>query len=491
MARQGVVHQGHQGQEQQMADTYELVVLGGGTGGYSTALRAAGLGMKVALVEKGKVGGTCLHRGCIPTKALLQAAEVAEQAQHAGDYGVKASYDGVDVSSLLGYKQNVVDVNWKGVLSTLKARGVDVVYGTGRLKDARTLQVATEDGERTLAAERGLVLATGSVPRDAPVEGADTDGELVITSDHALVLERLPERPIILGAGAIGVEFATVWQGFGAEVTVVEMLGGLVPNEDTETQKMLAREFRKRGITSMVNTRATKVEKGDGGVRVTVEDDKGKSRQLEGDVLMVAIGRRPVTEDMGFEDAGVTLDRGYVQIDEYCRPGPDGLYAVGDILPLYTLGLAHSSFQEGFLVAEHAAGRTVTPIDYAGVPRVTYSHPEVSSVGYNEQQLQEEGVEYTKKVYPYSHNARAMMMKGGGHVKVLAAKEGGPDGTPGRVLGIHIVGARATDLIAEAQLIYNWEALPMEVSQFIHPHPTLSEAVGEAHLALAGKALHG
>jgi dihydrolipoamide dehydrogenase len=475
-----------------VTDTYDLVVLGGGTGGYSTALRAAGLGMNVALIEKAKVGGTCLHWGCIPTKALLQAGEVAEHARDAGEYGVKASFDGVEAAAVLEYKQKVVDANWKGLQATLKARGVEVVEGTGTLEDARTVAVDTGEGTRTLRGERGLVLATGSVPRDLPVEGADTDGERIVNSDHALYLDRVPERPIILGAGAIGVEFATVWQAFGAEeVTIVEMLDGLVPNEDIDSQKMLAREFKKRGITSHVKTKATKVEKGDGGVRVTIENDKGESSTLEGDLLMVAIGRRPVTEDMGFEDVGVTLDGGYVEIDEFCRPGPEGLYAVGDILPLRTLGLAHSSFQEGFLVAEHAADKPVRPIDYAGVPRVTYCHPEVASVGFTEQELKEQGVDYVAKTYPYTHNARAMMMKTGGHAKVLAAKDGGPDGTPGRVLGIHIVGPKATDLIAEGQLIYNWEALPTEVGQFIHPHPTLSEAIGEAHLALAGKGLHG
>jgi dihydrolipoamide dehydrogenase len=469
-----------------MADSYDMIVLGAGTGGYSTALRATGIGMRVALVEKAKVGGTCLHWGCIPTKALLQAAEVAEHSQHAADYGVKATFDGMEVAALLAYKQRVVDANWKGLQATLRARGVETIHGTGRLSDARTLVVETEEGRRTLTAERALVLATGSVPRAVPIEGGEFDGERVINSDHALHLDRVPERPIILGGGAIGVEFATVWDAYGAEeVTVVEMLDGLVPNEDRDVQKELGQAFRKRGITALTGTRVTKVDKGDGGVRVTVEDAAGNRKELEGDVLMVAIGRRPVTEDMGFEEAGVTLEAGYVQVDEYCRPGPDGLYAVGDILPLYTLGLAHSSFQEGFLVAEHAAGERVSPIDYAGVPRVTYSHPEVASVGYTEQQLQDSGVEYSKASYAFSHNARAMMMQASGQVKVLAAAG------DGKVLGVHIVGPRATDLIAEGQLIYNWEALPTEVAQFIHPHPTLSEAVGEAHLALAGKPLHG
>lgn len=472
-----------------MADSYELVVLGAGTGGYSCALRAAGLGMKVALIEKAKVGGTCLHSGCIPTKALLQAAEIAEHAAGAAEYGVKATFEGIDVPAVLDYKQKIVDANWKGLQGTLKGRGVDVISGTGRLSDARTVVVDTDEGQRTVEATRALVIATGSVPREVPVEGADIDGERVITSDHALVLDRVPERPIVLGAGAVGVEFATVWNSYGAsEVTIVEMLDGVVPNEDADSQKVLARELKKAGITSLVKTKLTKVEKGNGGLRATVEGADGKTQTLEGDVLLIAVGRRPVTEGMGLKEAGVRLDRGYVPVDDYLRPGPtwDGgaVYAVGDILPPPSLGLAHASFQEGFLVAEHAIGQAVIPIDYAGVPRVTYCHPEVASVGLTEQQVRERGTEYETKTFPFGHNARAAMMKAGGHVKVIAAKEGA-------VLGIHIVGPRATDLIAEAQLVYNWEALPTEVAQFIHPHPTLSEAVGEAHLALAGRAFHG
>ena len=468
-----------------MAETYELIVLGGGTGGYGTALFAANLGLEVALIEQDKVGGTCLHWGCIPTKALLQAAEVAEHTQHAGEYGIKAKFEQIEIAALHEFKQGVVDANYKGLQATLKARGVDTITGRGVLKDANTVVINTEEGERTLSASRGLVLATGSVPRDVPIEGAEVDGEVVINSDHALYLDRVPERPIVLGAGAIGVEFASVWNAFGADVTVVEMLDNVVPNEDVDTQKALAKQLKRRGITSHVKTKLVKVERGDGGIRATVEDPKGEQSQIESDLLMVAIGRAPRTEDMGFEDAGVTLERGYVQVDEYCRPGPEKLFAVGDILPLYTLGLAHSSFQEGALVARMAAGRDAAPIDYKGVPRVTYCHPEVASVGWNEQDLKSEGIEYDTQLYPYSHNARAMMMKEQGHVKVLAEKDGG------RVLGIHIIGARATDLIAEGQLIYNWEALPMEVGQFVHPHPTLSEAIGEAHLGLVGMGLHG
>jgi len=467
-----------------MADTYDLIVLGGGTGGYSCALRAADLGMSVALVERDLMGGTCLNWGCIPTKALLTAAEVAIHARTAGDYGVRATFDGVDMPAVVNYKDKVVTTQRKGLEATLKARGVDVVRGQGSLKDARTLVVGTEEGERTLTAAKALVLATGSKPRDLPVQGAEVDGETVITSDHAIYLQRKPERPIVLGASAVGVEFASVFRGYGAEkVTVMEALDAVVPREDTDTSKVLHKELRRGGIDVQVSTKVTGVERGDGAVRVTTEDGK----TVEGDLLLVAIGRRPVTEDMGFADVGVQLDRGFALVDEYCRTGVtwDGgaQYAIGDIIP--TLGLAHASFQEGFLVAEHVAGHHVTPIDYFGIPRVYYCAPEVGSVGYTQQELEGQGVEFDAKLFPFSHNAKAGMQKGSGHVKVLAAKGGG------RVLGVHIVGPHATDLIAEAQLIYSWEALPTEVAQFIHPHPTLSEAIGEAHMALAGRPLHG
>jgi dihydrolipoamide dehydrogenase len=463
-----------------MADSYDMIILGGGTGGYSCALRAAGLGMNVALVEKEKVGGTCLHWGCIPTKALLQAAEVAEHAQAAGDYGVNATYDGVDMERVLSFKQKIVDANWKGLQATLKSRGVDTIAGVGHLKDAKTLVVQTDEGERTITASKAMVLATGSKPKGLPIEGSEIDGERVITSDHALFLDRVPERPIVVGASAVGMEFASVWQAYGAEeVTVIEALPNVVPMEDVDTQKALARDVKKSGMKLHVGAKMVGVEKGDGGVRVTLEGDT----QIEGDVLMLATGRGPVTADMGFEDAGANLDRGFVTVDEYCQVGPEGLYAIGDIIP--TLGLAHASFAEGFLVAERVAGQTVTPIDYAGVPKVYYCHPEIGAVGYTEQQLRDKGIEYDKAMFPFSHNGRAMMMKGTGHVKVLAAKDNGP------VLGVHIIGPRATDLIAEGQLIYNWEALPTDVAQFIHAHPTLTEAVGEAHMAIAGRPLHG
>jgi dihydrolipoamide dehydrogenase len=466
-----------------MADTYDVVILGGGTGGYSCALRAAGLGLSVALVERDKVGGTCLHWGCIPTKAFLHAAEVAEHAKHGPDIGVGSAFDGVDMEKVLAYKDGIVTANWKGLQATLKARKVETVLGTGTFTGPGTITVATDSGERQLEATKAMVIATGSTPRVLPI--TEVDGDLIITSDEAMSLQRVPRRVVVLGASAVGVEFATVWHGYGAEeVTIVEALDAVVPREDVDTQKAVARELKKRGIRAVVGEKVEDVKKGDG--TVTVTTDKGTT--VEADLLMVAIGRGPVTEGCGIEATGVTVDRGFVTVDDRCRTGVtfgEGgvVYAIGDVIP--TLGLAHASFMEGMMVAEQAAGMSVVPIDYRGVPRVYYCTPEIGAVGYTQQELEAEGIPFESKLFPFSHNARAMMQGGAGHVKVLAE----PDG--GRVLGVHIVGLHATDLIAEGQLIYSWEALPMDVAQFVHAHPTLSEAVGEAHMALAGKALHG
>ena len=467
-----------------MADSYDVVVLGGGTGGYSCALRAAGLGLSVALVEKAKVGGTCLHWGCIPTKAFLHAAEVAQTAGHGPDIGINTAFDGVDIAKVIGYKNGVVEANWKGLQATLKGRGVTTYNGHGTLTGPNTITVATDDGDVEVEATKAMVLATGSKPKVLPF--AEVDGELVITSDEAMYLEKVPSRPIVLGASAVGVEFATVWNGYGSdEVTIIEAMDAVVPLEDIDTQKTLARELKKNGITAMTGEMVEKVEKGDGTVTVTTKSGK----TVEGDLLMLAIGRGPVTDGMGMESTGVTItDRGFIEVDEYCRTGVtfgDGgvVYAIGDVIP--TLGLAHASFMEGMLVANQVAGETALPIDYRGVPKVYYCTPEIGAVGWTEQELKEEGIAYEAKKFPFSHNARAMMQGGAGHVKVLAEKDGG------KVLGVHIVGLHATDLIAEGQLIYSWEALPSDVAEFIHPHPTLSEAVGEAHMALAGRALHG
>jgi dihydrolipoamide dehydrogenase len=457
-----------------LADTanFDVVILGGGSGGYACALRAAELGLSVALIEKDKVGGTCLHRGCIPTKALLHAGEIADAARESEQFGVKASFEAIDMTALNGYKDGVVAKMYKGLQGLIKSRKITYVEGTGRLVAPNTVEV---DGTRYEG--RNVVLATGSVPKSLP--GLEIDGERVITSDHALRLERVPSSVIVLGGGVIGVEFASAWKSFGVDVTIVEALPHLVPAEDEANSKLLERAFRRRKIDFKVGVRFAGVERTDTGVRVSLES--GES--LEAELLLVAVGRGPVSEGIGYEQAGITVDRGYVIVDEFCRTNVPGVFAVGDLIP--TLQLAHVGFGEGILVAEQIAGLNPAPIDYDGVPRITYSEPEVASVGLTEAQaverLGEDKVEALS--YDLAGNGRAAILKTAGAVKLIREKDG-------PVLGVHMVGDRVGDLIAEAQLIYNWEALPDEVAQLIHPHPTLSEAVGEAHMALAGKPLH-
>ena len=466
--------------------THDVVVLGGGTGGYSTALRAAQLGLQVALIEKAKVGGTCLHWGCIPTKAVLQTAEVAETAQEAADFGVTLTYEGIEVAAMNAHKDAVVDKMYKGLQGALKQRGVETITGTGKLTAADTIEVETEDGARTVSAP-AIVVATGSAPRELPF--AEFDGKRVISSDHALYLEKLPKKAIVLGSGAVGMEFATAWHAFGVEVTVVELLDRLLPLEDEDSSKEIARAFRKQGITALTGTKLTEVNATSRSVTCKVETPKGETEELKADLLLVAVGRAPVSDGIGLEDVGVETDRGFVVVDEYCRTSVEGIWALGDVIP--TLGLAHASFAEGFLVADQLGGLDVVPIDYKGVPRVTYSHPEVASVGFTEAEAKDEGFDVVVEKYPFQALGRAAMVKATGMVKIVAQKDEDAEGGAGRVLGIHIVGPRATDLIGEAELIYNWEALPSDVAHFIHAHPSFSEAIGEAHLALAGRALHG
>ncbi|MFP4634620.1 MAG: dihydrolipoyl dehydrogenase [Nitriliruptoraceae bacterium] len=464
----------------------DVIVLGGGTGGYSTALRAAQLGLEVILVERDKVGGTCLHWGCIPTKAILQSAEIAEHAQQAGDFGVTVDYQGIEVAALNAHKDAVVDKMYKGLQGALKGRGVTTIHGTGRMVDATSIEVTSDDGTQTLSAA-AVVVATGSAPREVPF--APFDGERVISSDHALHLEQLPDSAVILGSGAVGMEFATAWAAFGVEVTIVELEDRLLPLEDADASKEIARSFKKQGITALTGATMSQVSVGDDGVTCTVQTGDG-DREVSGDLLLVAVGRAPVTEGAGLDAAGIEIDeRGFVGVDAYGRTSARGVWAVGDVID--TLGLAHASFQEGFLVADQLGGLPVVPIDYLGVPRVTYSHPEVASVGYTEAGAKQAGFEVVTERFPFQSLGRAAMMKATGMVKLVAEKDDEAEGGAGRVLGIHIVGPKATDLIAEGQLIYNWEALPTDVSSFIHAHPSLAEAIGEAHLALAGRALHG
>jgi dihydrolipoamide dehydrogenase len=451
--------------------TADLVILGAGSGGYACALRAAELGLSVIMIERDKVGGTCLHRGCIPTKALLHAAEVADAAREGEKVGVRSTLEGIDIDGVNAYKGAVVERLYKGLTGLVKSRSITVVAGSGRLTSATTVEV---DGT-TYTAGKAVVLATGSYSRSLP--GLTIDGTRIITSEHALTLDHVPASVVVLGGGVIGVEFASVWKSFGADVTIIEALPHLLPGEEESSSKLIERAFRRRGITFSVGVRFAEAKVTDSGVTVTLEDGK----TVDGELLLVAVGRGPVSDDLGYAEAGVEMDRGFVTVDAHCRTNLPGVFAIGDLRP--GLQLAHVGFAEGIMVAEEVAGLNPPTIDYDGVPRVTYCDPEVASVGLTSTIAKERGYDIVEVTYDLAGNGRAQILQTTGAVKVIAAKDG-------PVLGVHMVGARVGDLIAEAQLITNWEALPIEVAQLIHPHPTLSEAVGEAHLALAGKPLH-
>ncbi len=451
---------------------FDVVVLGGGSGGYATALRAAQLNLSVVLIEKDKLGGTCLHRGCIPTKALLHAAEIADQTRESEQFGIKADLVGVDMVGVNSYKDGVVARLYKGLQGLVSSAKITYVAGTGRLVGPTTVEV---DGQQYTG--RNVVLATGSYSRTLP--GLELDGERIISSEHALLMDRVPASAIVLGGGVIGVEFASVWRSFGAEVTIVEALPRLLAAEDEECSKTLERAFRKRGIGFRVDKPFEKAERTESGVRVTIAGGE----TIEAELLLVAVGRGPVTQSLGYEEQGLTMDRGFVPTDERLRTNLPNVYAVGDIVP--GLQLAHRGFQQGIFVAEEIAGLKPTPIDEAGIPRVTYCDPEVASMGLTEAKAKEQYGADKVKTYTYNlgGNGKSQILKTAGFVKLVSVADG-------PVVGVHMVGARVGELVGEAQLIFNWEAYPAEVAQLVHAHPTQTEALGEAHLALAGKPLH-
>ncbi|MGQ0777857.1 MAG: dihydrolipoyl dehydrogenase [Pseudonocardiales bacterium] len=447
----------------------DLVILGGGSGGYACALRGAQLGLSVVLVEKDKLGGTCLHRGCIPTKALLHAAEVADAARDGHQFGVKTALEGVDMGGVNKYKDGVVARMYKGLQGLVSSRGITYVEGDGRFVAPNAVQV---DGQRYLG--RAVVLATGSYARSLP--GLEIGGR-IITSDQALNLDYVPERVVVLGGGVIGVEFASVWRSFGAQVTIVEALPRLVPAEDDFSSKQLERAFRRRGIAFKTGVKFTGARQSDAGVTVSLESGE----QLDADLLLVAVGRGPNTADVGYQEAGVRMERGFVLTDERLRTSLAGVYALGDIVP--GLQLAHRGFAQGIFLAEDIAGRNPTPIDEDGIPRVTYCEPEVASVGLSEAQARGRYPEIETITYDLAGNGKSQILQTKGAIKLVRAKDG-------PVVGLHMVGARVGELVGEAQLIFNWEAYPEDVAALVHAHPTQNEALGEAHLALAGKPLH-
>jgi len=461
-------------EEMTLSETTDLVILGGGSGGYACALRAAQLGLTVTMIENDKVGGTCLHKGCIPTKALLHAAEVADSARDGESIGVKSSLDGIDMDGVNSYKDGVVAKLYKGLQGLVKSRTITVVQGTGRFVGDKSVEV---DGKR-YTASKAVVLATGSYARSLP--GLEIGGR-VITSDQALTMDHVPERVVVLGGGVIGVEFASVWRSFGAEVTIVEALPRLAPLEDEWSSKQLERAFRKRGIAFKTGVKFSGVEQTDSGVTVSLESGD----PIEADLLLVAVGRGPTTSDVGYEEAGIEMDRGFVLTNEQLQTNVDGVYAVGDIVP--GLQLAHRGFGQGIFVAEQLAGLNPPPIDEKGIPKVTYCNPEIASVGLTEAQAKEEYGEVSTVIYDLAGNGKSQILKTAGGIKLIRV---GSKDEQGPVVGIHMVGERVGELVGEAQLVYNWEAYADDVAQLIHAHPTQTEAFGEAHLALAGKPLH-
>ncbi|MGD1224210.1 MULTISPECIES: dihydrolipoyl dehydrogenase [Streptomyces] len=461
----------------------DVVVIGGGTGGYSTALRAAALGLDVVLAERDKVGGTCLHRGCIPSKAMLHAAELVDGIAEARErWGVKATLDEVDWAALVATRDDIVQRNHRGVEGHLAHAGVRVVRGSARLTGVRAVQV---EGVGAFTARRGIVLATGSRPRMLP--GLVADGRRVVTSDDALFAPGLPRSVLVLGGGAIGVEYASFHRSMGAEVTVVEAAERLVPLEDADVSRHLTRGLKKRGIDVLTGARLLDAEVVDDGVRARVRTERGGTRTVAADRLLVAVGRAPVTEGLDLAAAGLAADgRGFLEPADWDRleTAVPGIHVVGDLLPPPSPGLAHASFAEGLLVAETLAGVESAPVDYAAVPRVTYSSPQTAAVGLSEAEARARGHRVDVGTMPLTAVAKGMVHGRGGMVKVVTEAGGG------RVLGVHLVGPNVSEMIAESQLIVGWDAEPSDVARHIHAHPTLSEAVGETFLTLAGRGLH-
>jgi dihydrolipoamide dehydrogenase len=450
---------------------FDVVILGGGSGGYAAALRSAQLGKSVALIEKDKLGGTCLHRGCIPTKALLHSAEIADNVKDAAHYGVQATFGSIDMPVVNNYRDSIVDRLFKGLTGLVSSKNITVVPGEGRLSGPKTIQVGADTYTGA-----NVVLASGSFSRTLP--GLEIGGR-VITSEHALQLNFVPKKAIVLGGGVIGVEFASIWKSFGTDVTIVEGLPHLVPNEDESLSKGLERAFKKRGIEFKLGVRFAGVEQTETGVIVSLESGE----KLEADLLLVAVGRGPNTAGMGYEEQGVAMDRGYVLTNDRLQTNLPNVYAAGDIVP--GLQLAHRGFQQGIFIAEEIAGLKPTAIDETGIPKVTYCEPEVASVGLSEAKAIETFGADNISTYEYNlgGNGKSQILGTAGFIK-LVRRNNGP------VIGVHMIGSRVGEQIGEGQLIVNWEAYPEDVATLVHAHPTMNEAIGEAHLALAGKPLH-
>ena len=462
-----------------MADNFDVVVLGGGPGGYAAALYGAAAGLNVAIVEQDKVGGTCLHRGCIPAKQFLETASVFRTVAGAKEFGVHADQPTVDFATSQARKQKVVNQLWKGLQSLLKSRKVTVYEGRGRLLPGRTVRV--EDGTDLVG--RAVVLATGSAPRTIP--GFEVDGEFVMTSDEVLALDQLPGSAVVIGGGAIGCEFASMMSDLGVQITVLEALPKILPGCDADVAEVVSRSFKRRGIDVHTGVPVHGHEPGEGQTKVSFGDDGS----VVVDAVVVSVGRRPLSDGIGLEDTAVEVDgKGYVVVDELMRTGEDGVYAVGDLVA--TPQLAHVGFAEAIVAIQHILGERPVPVDYGAVPWCIYCHPEVAFAGLTEQAARDKGIDVVVSKHRFASSSRAMIIGDtDGLVKVVAEK--GADGRAGRIIGVHMAGPWVTEQLGEAYLAVNWEATPDDMAPYIHPHPTLSETFGEAVMSLTGRGLHG
>jgi len=450
---------------------FDILILGGGSAGYSAALRAVQLGFTVGLVEKSNLGGTCLHTGCIPTKAYLHAAELASEAREASKYGVNTTLDSIDMAKIRSYKDGIVAGKFKGLTGLLKMKKVTIIEGEGKLTGTDTITV---DG--TAYKGKHIILASGSVSKTFGIE----IGGKVLTSTEALQMDYLPKSAIVLGGGVIGSEFASMWNSMGVDVTIIEGLPHLVPNEDPAIIKVLEREFKKRGIKSSLGKFFKTVEQDANGAKVTLEDGTA----FEAEIVLVAVGRGPNTEGFGYDEQGLTMDRGFVITNERLHTGVANIYAIGDIVP--GVQLAHRSYQQGRFVIEDIAGLNPQVVEDINIPKVTYSEPEIASIGYSQPKAEEKFGKENVQVAEYNlaGNGKSSILGTGGLVKVIREKDG-------PIIGVHAVGKRMGEQIGEAQMWVVWEAFPEDVAQFIHAHPTQNEALGEAAMALAGAPLHG
>ena len=464
-------------------EQFDVTVIGSGPGGYVAAIRAAQLGLKAAIVEKDKrLGGTCTLRGCIPTKQLLMSAHVYEQMQHAADFGVQASGIQLAFADVQKRKEKVVMKNSKGIEFLMKKNSITRFNGTGRLALPGKVEVTGEDGKKQTINTKNIIIASGSVVR--PIPGFETDGERVVNSDHILELREVPKSLIVMGAGAVGVEFASVYSRFGAETTIVELLPRLVPLEDEEVSKELERSFRKRGLKSQVDTKLDKMEKTAEGIVVSGKTSKGLVVKLEAEMLLVAVGRMAYTEGLGLEGTKIKVERGFIQVDEYQQTGEKGVYAIGDVVP--TPLLAHLASKEGIVAVEHMAGqKDVRPINLRLVPNCTYCDPEVASVGLTEAKAREQGYDVQVGKFPFLASGKARILgEEEGFVKVVSEKK------YDEILGVHIIGPHATELIAECCVAMQLESTAEELGRTMHAHPTVSEAVMEAAEGVHGLAIH-